>query len=78
MGLFQAGYVEIDSQVKSRREKNPADGAQYKILSLTGVQRSLDRAKGVELQVLARHSPVLATTASAAPFIGLFGTVWGS
>ena len=32
---------------------------------------------GVELHVLTRSTQFLATTAAAAPFIGLFGTVWG-
>jgi biopolymer transport protein TolQ len=30
-----------------------------------------------ELSVLERHLPSLATIGSTAPFIGLFGTVWG-
>jgi len=32
---------------------------------------------GVEGSKLLRYLPFLATTASATPFIGLFGTVWG-
>src|SRR5512141_1141770 len=35
------------------------------------------RASVVELNKLAHPAAVLATTASIAPFIGLFGTVWG-
>ena len=80
VGLFQAGYVEIDAQVKARREEDPGGAAapsRYKIKSLHGVERSLRRALGVELQLLAKGTPFLATTAAAAPFIGLFGTVWG-
>ena len=76
VGLFQAGYVEIDAQVKARREEEPA-GGKYRIKSLTGVERSLRRAMAVELQLLAKGTPFLATTAAACPFIGLFGTVWG-
>ena len=80
VGLFQAGYVEIDAQVKARREEEPqgaAPQARYKIKSLLGVERSLRRALGVELALLAKGTPFLATTAAASPFIGLFGTVWG-
>jgi biopolymer transport protein TolQ len=44
---------------------------------LTGVDGALLRATTVELAKLERHVPFLATTASIAPFIGLFGTVWG-
>ena len=35
------------------------------------------RASVVEINKLERRIPFLATTASIAPFIGLFGTVWG-
>ena len=78
VGLFQAGYVEIDAQVKARREEDPAAGRdRYRIKSLLGVERSLRRAMAVELGLLAKGTPFLATTAAASPFIGLFGTVWG-
>lgn len=80
VGLFQAGYVEIDSQVKARREEEGAGsggGQKYRIKSLTAVERSLRRALAIEIQLLAKGTPFLATTAAASPFIGLFGTVWG-
>ncbi len=34
-------------------------------------------ARGVEIEHLQRGLPVLATVGSVAPFVGLFGTVWG-
>jgi biopolymer transport protein TolQ len=78
VGLFQAGYVEIDSQVKARREEEGGGAAQkYRIKSLTAVERSLRRALAIEIQLLTKGLPFLATTAAACPFIGLFGTVWG-
>jgi biopolymer transport protein TolQ len=78
VGLFQAGYVEVDSQVKARRDEEGANApGKYRIKSLTGVERSLRRALTVELQLLAKGTAFLATTAAACPFIGLFGTVWG-
>jgi biopolymer transport protein TolQ len=81
VGLFQAGYAEIDAQVKSLQEAagSTAAGAtgRYRIRSLVGVERSLRRAMGAELQLLAKGTHFLATTAAATPFIGLFGTVWG-
>jgi biopolymer transport protein TolQ len=76
VGMFQAGYVEIDAQVKALRDRDP-DQSSYRIKSLTGVERSLRRAAGIEMQILSRHAQFLATTAAATPFIGLFGTVWG-
>ena len=44
---------------------------------LEAVNRALRRTAGLEIARLERYLPFLATTASAAPFIGLFGTVWG-
>ena len=77
VGLFQAGYAEIDAQVKSGGEPAGATQGRYRIKSLEAVERSLRRASGVELHLITKGVPFLATTAAAAPFIGLFGTVWG-
>ena len=77
VGIFQAGYIEIDSQIKAARQESEAPAGGYRMRSLAGLERSLRRAAGAELALLARNSGFLATTASASPFIGLFGTVWG-
>lgn len=82
VGLFQAGYIEIDAQVKSNQRGQTASGTEtrvvnYKISSIDGIERSLRRATAVELHGLAKSTSFLATTAAATPFIGLFGTVWG-
>jgi biopolymer transport protein TolQ len=75
-GMFQAGYTELEAQIRSvRRDAEP--GTTLKLKSLDGISRSLERARGAELERLQRALPMLATTASATPFIGLFGTVWG-
>lgn len=44
---------------------------------LEAVERAMRRAAAGEIARLERYLPFLATTASTAPFIGLFGTVWG-
>jgi len=80
--LFKAGYAELDAQVKANRtEESPTTGptAQGKLLikNISGIERALERAIGVEMSRLTRNMTFLATTASACPFIGLFGTVWG-
>lgn len=41
------------------------------------IERAMRGALSVELRRLQPGLPFLATTSSAAPFIGLFGTVWG-
>jgi biopolymer transport protein TolQ len=74
VGIFQTGYAEIDAQIKSR-EGGQEDS--YRIRSMAGLERSLHRAIHQEVAALRRWTPFLATTAAAAPFIGLFGTVWG-
>ncbi|MDX1503946.1 MAG: MotA/TolQ/ExbB proton channel family protein, partial [Thermoanaerobaculia bacterium] len=74
VGLFQAGYVEIDSQIKAAGDEA---GSGYRLRSLEGLHRSLRRALAVERGELSRGIAFLATTASSSPFIGLFGTVWG-
>jgi biopolymer transport protein TolQ len=44
---------------------------------LDTLNRAMRRAAGSEIERMERYLPFLATTASSAPFIGLFGTVWG-
>jgi biopolymer transport protein TolQ len=80
--LFKAGYAELDAQVKAiRADENPTTGggSQGKLLikNISGIERALERAIGVEMSRLTKSMTFLATTASACPFIGLFGTVWG-
>ena len=44
---------------------------------LDAINRAMRRAISAEIARMERYLPFLATTASSAPFIGLFGTVWG-
>ena len=81
--LFRAGYAELDAQVKANRPEDPAVTAsgvpsgKLLIKNISGVERALERAITAEVSRLTRYMTFLATTASACPFIGLFGTVWG-
>lgn len=77
IGIFRAGYAELDQQIKAGREVAPSDSGRLFVKSLTAIERALERAAGVETTRLTRFLHFLATTASATPFIGLFGTVWG-
>lgn len=71
--LFSAGYVEL-----KRMTTNNEQAAYAMDLGLTeNIERSLRRTTTVELTQLERLTTFLATTGSTAPFIGLFGTVWG-
>ena len=74
--LFREGYQEL---MKVQRIKTEVD-AQGFAANLSGadsVARALRRASTVETQRLEKFLTFLATTGSTAPFIGLFGTVWG-
>ncbi len=83
VGLFQAGYAELTAQLRQQpghdaAAAHPGGAAPRPTLkSLPAVDRALMRASAVELNKLERFVPILATTASVSPFIGLFGTVWG-
>lgn len=69
--VFKAGYVEL-----GRLTSGAGPGAMD--LGLTeNIERALRRTTNTELSQLERLIPFLATTGSTAPFIGLFGTVWG-
>jgi len=52
-------------------------GADKSRASAGVLQRTVQRAAAAQLTRLERRLNFLATTASVAPFIGLFGTVWG-
>jgi biopolymer transport protein TolQ len=75
VGVFQAGYLEVNQQVRGGHAASPA--AKPTVRSLESLSRSLARAATVETTRIERRLSFLATTASVAPFIGLFGTVWG-
>lgn len=81
VGLFQSGYAELTAQLRGHAAADAghpqATPGRPTLKSLTAVDRSLMRASVVEVNKLERRLPLLATTASVTPFIGLFGTVWG-
>jgi len=80
VGIFQAGYAEINAQLRltGAPAGSPGGPAPRPMLkSLAAVDRALLRASAVEVNKLEKKVTFLATIASAAPFIGLFGTVWG-
>ena len=71
-----------NAQLRRSRDDDGSGGyrdaaARPALRSLDALDRALLRAASVEMVRLERHVPVLAPTASIAPFIGLFGTVWG-
>ncbi|SPJ28211.1 protein TolQ [Falsiruegeria mediterranea] len=67
--IFAAGMIEW--RRSHRTDGGLIAGAQARI------DRSMDVAINKEAEALQKGLPVLATVGSTAPFIGLFGTVWG-
>lgn len=70
--VYGAGHRELAQVVKAHESGEASDFA-----DLDNIDRALKRAKAEEITRLEAGTIFLATTASAAPFIGLFGTVWG-
>lgn len=74
--LFRDGYQEL---MRNQREKGTDEPSLFSadMGQADNVARALRRATNQQTQSLERYLPFLATTGSTAPFIGLFGTVWG-
>ena len=69
--VFRSGYVELLKVTEHRKDRTKSAN------SLESVERAMRRARRTEITQLSKSVPFLATTGSASPFIGLFGTVWG-
>lgn len=88
--VFITGYMEVkkfDASVSensaaakaasglTRATVEPRPLPSYNVMS--SVQRALKRAISSEIRRLSQLTTFLATAGNTAPFIGLFGTVWG-
>ncbi len=67
--IFVAGYREYTRLAKK------GDVARSEMLD--GVQRAMRVVLNREIDEIETHLPFLATVGSTAPYVGLFGTVWG-
>ncbi len=82
--IFSVGYVELQKLSQSGVPLSAKSSSSSKESTLSGrfagtdtVQRALRRAINTEVTRMTQMVPFLATTGNTAPFIGLFGTVWG-
>ncbi len=75
--VFRAGYQELVRITRAKRQSDPSDELSTDLGGVANVERAMKRATTQEITKLERSLTFLATTASAAPFVGLFGTVWG-
>ncbi len=75
--MFKAGYVELSKLQNQKAQGGGAGESWHGEADLENIERALRRAATSESTVLEGMVPFLATVGSAAPFIGLFGTVIG-
>lgn len=81
--IYRAGYIELVRVGRARKQQAPPaspeepTGFTKEASGMENISRALSKAAETELTRLEKALPFLATTGSTAPFIGLFGTVWG-
>jgi len=75
--VFIAGYNELQKINKVRAEDKGSETLEMQMATLDNLKRAIRKAESQEISELGRALPFLATTGSATPFIGLFGTVMG-
>lgn len=68
--MFRSGYVELARLKKRAGEEEIVGGTE-------NVERALRKSQRAELTAMESMTSFLATVGSTAPFVGLFGTVWG-
>ncbi len=75
--VFLAGYIELARQFQISQSDSGGEDEELLLEKLDSISRSLERATAQEVTKLESWLIMLGTTGSTAPFIGLFGTVWG-
>jgi biopolymer transport protein TolQ len=75
--IFSYGYAELQKIGKARETETSEHTLDMQLAAMDNLKRTLRKAQNIEVSRLGRFLSMLATTGSATPFIGLFGTVWG-
>jgi biopolymer transport protein TolQ len=75
--LFRTAHQRLEAGNEGRAPLVDDDGAGLPTPTLARLRHVLRLAQAEEVARLEQGLPFLATTASVAPFVGLFGTVWG-
>lgn len=74
--VFRVGYAEL-TKINKQANESAQGSEEISLSSLDNLERSMNKASNTEMTKLESALGFLATTGSASPFIGLFGTVWG-
>lgn len=76
--VFMLGFNELQKIGRSRMSKQKSEeNLEMQLASMDNLKRTLRKAESKQIAQLGKYLSFLATTGSATPFIGLFGTVWG-
>ncbi len=78
--IFSAGFTELQkiNKIRSRKDGNSqTETLDMQMATMDNLKRAIRKAESQEIAEMGKYLPFLATTGSATPFIGLFGTVWG-
>jgi biopolymer transport protein TolQ len=75
--MFNEGYGELKKLMEKGEHPEESIGISTDLGGIDNIARALRRATTSEITRLEKYLTFLATTGATAPFIGLFGTVWG-
>ena len=75
--MFNEGYGELKKLMEQGDHPEEPEGISTDLGGIDNIARALRRATTSEITRLEKYLTFLATTGATAPFIGLFGTVWG-
>jgi len=77
--VFVSGYNEMQkiSSARARQAGGDTETLESQLATMENLKRAVRKAQLIESERFGRSLSFLATTGSATPFIGLFGTVWG-
>ena len=84
--IFHIGYIELEklsrsgvplAEQRGEQRSDKSGTLSGRMVGLESLERSLRRAINSEMTRMHHMVPFLATAGNTAPFIGLFGTVWG-
>lgn len=78
--IFITGFSELQkiNKVQNKKAKDEhSPNLSMQMAAMDNLKRAVRKAETQKFHQFNRALPFLATTGSASPFIGLFGTVWG-
>ncbi|WP_163336619.1 protein TolQ [Desulfopila sp. IMCC35008] len=78
--VFATGYNELQkiNKIRNRKENQErGESLDMQLATMDNLKRAIRKEEAKQINQMGSALPFLATTGSAAPFIGLFGTVWG-